>query len=131
MVNVTDWGWSISENNIPCPILDTDVNMKKVDLLRQSIMQKCACKKTGCDPDRKYCKCVINKRVCSVLCKCVGCNNVMPIKPDNRMSKSSDEISSTSSCSENSEDQLTYEAPFAEITFNDSILSDGENAFYN
>ena len=57
--------------------------MKNVDVLCQSIMQKCACKITGCDQTRKFCKCVINKRLCSVLWKCVGCNNVKTVQPEN------------------------------------------------
>ena len=31
--NVADWAWSVSENDVPCPILDTEENMKNVDVL--------------------------------------------------------------------------------------------------
>ena len=33
MVDITEWGWFIDEKALPTPILDTDENMKKVDLL--------------------------------------------------------------------------------------------------
>ena len=31
--NVADWAWSVSENDIPRPILDTEENMKNVGVL--------------------------------------------------------------------------------------------------
>ena len=124
VVNVTDWAWSISENDIPRPILDTEANMKNVDVLRQSIMQKCACKKTSCDQTRKYCKCVNNKRVCSVLCKCVGCNNTKAVQPANEDPKSALGSSScttlssgSSSSSSNFEDNLPNDAMFLQVPF--------------
>ena len=75
LLDIDEHGWSWL-HGIPTPILDTPENMEKVDLRRQAIVQKCACKKSGCDPTRKYCKCLKNGRRCTILCKCTGCNNV-------------------------------------------------------
>ena len=85
-------------HGIPTPILDTPENMEKVDLRRQAIVQKCACKKSGCDPTRKYCKCVKNGRRCTILCKCTGCNNVK--EPRRVLTPASEGDSSSSDASD-------------------------------
>ena len=53
IINPLDWGWQLSSMNsrhIPTPVWDTDGNLQKIDNIRQSIMHKCACKKTECNP---------------------------------------------------------------------------------
>ena len=98
-LDILKWGWYISEDSKSMPVLDTTDNMKKVDILRQSIMHKCACKTSAFDHGRKYCKCVNSGRVFSVLCKCIGCKNTQAIKSVQKESVALDDISSTSSSS--------------------------------
>ena len=52
------------------------MKIKKVDITRQAIMHKCACKKCACDPTSKQCHCVRKSSKCTMLCKCIGCKNV-------------------------------------------------------
>ena len=70
------YGWSVSvdEADVLKPVWDTPENMRLVDIRRQAIMQKYACKKSACDPNQNYCKCVKNKRICTILC--IGCKNI-------------------------------------------------------
>ena len=116
-LDICDHGWSVPENSkdgVPMPVWDTLENMAKVDIRRQAIMQKCECKKSGCNPSKNYCKCVKNNRVCTMLCKCVGCKNVEQ-HPGNPSSSSdedshSDSVSSSSSVS-SLERHLLYDVP--------------------
>ena len=57
------------------PIWDTAENIAATDVRRQSILQKCGCKKTECNPLKKQCACVKKGDHCSILCKCTGCLN--------------------------------------------------------
>ena len=76
-------------------------------------MQKCACKKSACDPNQKYCKCVKKKRICTLLCKCIGCKNITQNTQPTTTALPDDESSSSSESSSES----TYLRSFPTLDF--------------
>ena len=79
--NPLDWGWQLSDLHgkcVPTPIWDTEDSMQKIDIIRQSIMHQCACRKTECNLKKRQYQCVREGTNCSLLCTCSGCKNVFP-----------------------------------------------------
>ena len=112
IINPLDWGWELSSVNgrhIPTPVWDTEENMQKVDIIRQSIMHKCACKKTACNPTKRQCKCVRNGNNCSLLCTCSGCKNVLPRTKETIISETESEMVCDSSESESDYSEIYEE----------------------
>ena len=71
--NITDYGWTI-QNNIPMPIWDSDTNINTIDILRQSTLRRCGCKKSGCITNQ--CRCFKQPNKCTVMCTCQNCKNI-------------------------------------------------------
>ena len=72
--------------------------MSKIDMQRQAVMQKCGCKKTECDPNKRHCVCVKKGKACTILCKCIGCRNTdVPVRQDQHASSSDSDSTSSDS----------------------------------
>ena len=69
-------GWkpiSKGEREILIPRWDTDDSNNNLNLIRQSVLKKCACKKSRCLTNN--CGCKKNGNHCSNLCTCNDCSN--------------------------------------------------------
>ena len=124
-LNPEDSAWMIKEvaNNSGIieliPIWDTAENIAATDVRRQSILQKCGCKKTHCNPLKKQCACVKKGDHCSILCKCTGCLNTGE-KGNQRILDDSDEEDLPSSPSSSSSDSEESDWTFYENDIDDN-----------
>ena len=136
-INPGDWAWLINEKDDITeliPIWDTSENMEKMDVQRQSIMQKCGCKKTQCNPTKRQCACVKKGDPCTILCKCSGCLNTgekrvpTPLQEVND-SPAEEKMSSSSSSPSSSEADVISDFDLAALNDLDGMndLSDLEN----
>ena len=107
---------------VPCPIWDTEENKHKFDLMRQSTVDKCGCKKNECNPGKKLCKCVRKGSLCTSLCICVGCkNNTREIIPDQATSQPLDDDESLPSETTTEEESDFEDNNFAVNTDHDNV----------
>ena len=71
-------GWKIKDigdKKVLVPIWDKEENRAKFKNIMNIALIKCGCKKTGCDPNQRRCKCVKFGSSSTSLCGCVGCTN--------------------------------------------------------
>jgi hypothetical protein len=72
--NIQLYGWKINGTQVE-PIWDSDKSLKSIRMVIGDALSKCACKVSGCNPEKKQCNCVRGGRECTTLCKCHNCMN--------------------------------------------------------